>query len=205
MRRNKRVLEMVELAMMIALVVVLQLVSAVIPPIGGMVSITLTLVPVVIGAILFGKKKGGLLGLSFGLIVLINCITGLDPAGSILWNTNPFFTALICFIKGFATGFVPAALYTVCIGKNNNLSATRKNMSALVAALSAPIINTGLFICGMALFFSETLKAWAGGTALVSYIIFTLAGINFVVEFLINIILSPAIARVVDIAKKKIK
>ena len=52
--RNKNIIRMVEMAMLIALVVVLQMVSAMIPPIGGLVSITLTLIPVVIGAILRG-------------------------------------------------------------------------------------------------------------------------------------------------------
>ena len=66
---NQKILRMVQLSMLIALVVVLQIISAMIPPIGGMVSITLTLVPVVVGAILFGKKGGALLGFAFGVIV----------------------------------------------------------------------------------------------------------------------------------------
>ena len=42
--RNKKIVRMVEMAMLVALVVVLQMVSAMIPPIGGLVSITLTLI-----------------------------------------------------------------------------------------------------------------------------------------------------------------
>ena len=206
MRQQKqKTLEMVQIAMLIALVVVLQLISAIIPPIGGMVSITLTLVPVVVGAILFGKKGGVILGFSFGLIVLINCITGLDPGGNILWSANPLLTALICFIKGIAAGFVPAVLYETVKGKKDSIGGGRKYVSALVAALSAPIVNTGLFVCGMLLFFMETLRAWAGGSDVASYILFGLAGINFLVEFLINVILTPAIVRIVDVVKKKIK
>lgn len=205
MRQSRKILEMVELAMLIALVVVLQLVSAVIPPIGGTVSITLTLVPVVVGAILFGKKGGAILGFAFGVIVLINCITGLDVGGNILWNANPFFTALICFVKGIGAGLVPAVLYGVVKGKSEDVSGVRKYVSALVAALSAPIVNTGLFVCGMALFFMDTLSAWAGGSNIVTYVLFGLAGINFLVEFLINIILTPAISRIVQVVKKKIK
>lgn len=203
MRQNQKILRMVEMAMLIALVVVLQLISAVIPPIGGMVSITLTLVPVVVGAILFGKKGGAVLGFTFGLIVLINCVVGLDPGGNILWNTNPFFTALICFAKGIAAGFVPAVLYELALGKKEQVSTARKYTAALIAALSAPILNTGLFVCGMFLFFSETLRAWAGGTDMVSYVLLGLAGINFLVEFLINAILTPAIDRIVAVVKKR--
>lgn len=201
--QNQKILRMVELAMLVALVVVLQLVSAVIPPIGGMVSITLTLVPVVVGAILFGKKGGAILGFTFGLIVLINCVVGLDPGGNILWNTNPFFTALICFTKGIAAGFIPAVLYELVRGKGEQVGTARKYTAALVAALSAPILNTGLFVCGMFLFFSETLRAWAGGTDMVSYVLLGLAGINFLVEFLINAILTPAIDRIVAVVKKR--
>ena len=200
---NQKILRMVQLSMLIALVVVLQIISAMIPPIGGMVSITLTLVPVVVGAILFGKKGGAILGFAFGLIVLINCITALDPGGNILWNTNPFCTLLICFVKGIAAGFVPAVLYGAICGKGEQVKAGKKFGAALVAALSAPILNTGLFVCGMLLFFRETLTAWAGGTEVITYILLGLAGLNFLVEFLINIILTPAIVRIVDVVKKR--
>ena len=189
--------------MLFSLVIVLQIVSAMIPPIGGMVSITLTLIPVVVGAILFGKKGGAFLGFAFGLIVLINCITALDPGGNILWSINPFFTALICFTKGIAAGFVPAVLYQLVCGKEAEVSEKRKYMSALVASLSAPIVNTGLFVCGMFLFFRDTLYAWAGDTAVITYILVGLAGLNFLVEFLINIVLTPAIVRIVDVIKKR--
>jgi uncharacterized membrane protein len=200
--RNKKIIRMVEMAMLVALVVVLQMVSAMIPPIGGLVSITLTLIPVVIGAILFGKKGGAVLGFTFGLIVLINCISGMDPGGNILWTSNPVCTALICFVKGIAAGFIPAVLYEAIKGKDENVSAGRKYAASVVAALSAPVANTGLFVLGMFAFFMDTLKAWAGGTDIVTYILVGLAGLNFLVEFLINIILSPAIVRIVDVVKK---
>lgn len=200
---NQKILRMVEMAMLVALVVALQMVSAMIPPIGGAVSITLTLVPVVVGAILFGKKGGAVLGFTFGLIVLINCITGLDVGGNILWNANPLLTALICFVKGIAAGFIPALLYEAVKGKKETVSGGRKYAAALVAALSAPIVNTGLFVCGMLLFFMEILRAWAGGTDVASYILLGLAGLNFLVEFLINMILTPAIVRIVEAVKKK--
>lgn len=194
---------MAQLALLTALVVVLQIVSAMIPPIGGLVSITLTLIPVVVGGILLGKKSGAFLGFAFGAIVLINCIAGLDVGGNILWNANPFFTALICFVKGIAAGFLPALFYELICGKTP--SSGRTFGATVVAALSAPVINTGLFVCGMFLFFSETLNAWAGGTNVMIYVLTGLAGINFLVEFGINIILSPAIVRIVAVVGKKIK
>ena len=201
-KQNEKILRMVEMAMLVALVVVLQMVSAMIPPIAGAVSITLTLVPVVVGAILFGKKGGAVLGFTFGLIVLVNCVSGLDVGGNILWNANPLLTALICFVKGIAAGFVPALLYEAVKGKKETATGGRKYAASLVASLSAPLVNTGLFVCGMLLFFMEILHAWAGGTDVASYVLLGLAGVNFLVEFLINMILTPAIVRIVEAVKK---
>ena len=201
---KQKTLRTVQLALLVALVVALQIVSALIPPLGGMVSITLTLIPVVVGGILLGKRSGAVLGFTFGLIVMINCMVALDPGGNILWNANPFFTALICFVKGTAAGFFPAWFYEL-MNRGAETSVTKKVAATVVAALSAPVINTGLFVCGMLLFFKDTLYAWAGGTDVVTYILVGLAGVNFLVEFSINIILSPAIVRIVDVAGKKIR
>ena len=139
--QKEKTLELVQLSMLAALVVVLQLLSALIPPIAGMVSITLTLIPVVIGAILFGKKGGAILGFIFGLIVLINCIAGLDPGGNILWTVNPILTALLCIIKGVAAGFVPAAVYSAVM-KDEKIGDKAKTPLTLVAAVLAPVVNT---------------------------------------------------------------
>ena len=203
MRKSKETLRMVQLSLLIALVVVLQIISALIPPIGGTVSITLTLIPVVVGGILYGKKAGAILGFAFGAIVLVNCICALDLGGSILWNANPILTAVICFAKGIAAGFIPACLYELVKGCAEKQSKGRAFAATVVAALAAPIVNTGLFVLGMILFFKDTLYAWAGGTDIMMYVLFGLAGINFLVEFLINIFLSPAIVRIVGVVKKK--
>ncbi len=204
MRSNKKIVRMVQIALLFALVVVLQVVSAVMPKLGP-VSITLTLVPVVVGAILLGTSGGAILGFAFGLVVMINCITALDPGGNILWNANPLLCALICFVKGIAAGVAPALVYRAARGKKEAVGGGRKYVSALVAALSAPIVNTGLFVAGMFLFFKDTLYAWAGGTDIATYVIVGLAGVNFLVELAINVVLSPAIVRIVDVVGKKMK
>ncbi len=202
---KQNTLKTVQLALLVALVVALQMVSALIPPIGGMVSITLTLIPVVVGGILLGKKSGAILGFAFGAIVLINCIVALDPGGNVLWNANPFFTAIICFVKGTAAGFFPAWFYELVKGKGEKVSEGRTFAATVVAALTAPIINTGLFVAGMFLLFKDTLYFWAGETDVIVYILVSLAGINFLVEFLINTILSPAIVRITAVVGKRLK
>ena len=200
--KHNKILELVQISMLSALVVVLQLLSAMIPPIAGTVSITLTLIPVVIGAVLFGKKGGTILGFVFGLIVMINCITGLDPGGSILWNTNPILTALICLVKGTLAGLIPAIVYTA-LTKNKIMSASKKFFSTMLTAMLAPIVNTSIVVLGMLTMFNKTLYEWSGGQPIMLYILVGLAGLNFLIEFIINIVLTPAIIRIADIIKKK--
>ena len=57
----------------------------------------------------------------------------------------------------------------------------------------------------MFLFFKDTLYAWAGETDIVMYVILGLAGLNFLVEFLLNMMLAPAIVRIVAVVSKKMK
>lgn len=199
--QRTRIMTMVEMALLIALVIALQILSAVMPKIGGF-SITLTLIPLIVGAILFGVKGGAVLGFSFGLIVLINCITGLDIGGNILWSANPFLTATICFVKGIAAGVLAAWVYKLVVGKNKDCSARRKYVATVAAAITAPIVNTGLFVVGLVTFFNDILYAWAGDTNALTYIFVGLIGINFIIEFFINVILSPAVVRIIDAVKK---
>lgn len=181
------------LAIFTALIIALQLLSNVAKV--GPVSITLSLVPIVVGAALYGVGAGAYLGFVFGLVVLICCVVGMDIGGNILWNTNPLFTAVICLAKGMAAGAAAGAVYRALAGKN-------RTAAAVCAGIAAPVVNTGLFIVGMALCFHDTLVAWAGGTDVVYYAIIGLTGVNFLVELAVNMVLSPIIVRIINARKK---
>lgn len=79
---------MVGIAVLAALVVVLQLLSSVIKI--GTVSITLTLIPIVVGAAFYGPGAGAILGTVFGLVVYINSATGADYGGNMVFLANRF-------------------------------------------------------------------------------------------------------------------
>ena len=194
----QKTLQMVEMAMLVALVVVLQLISGLIK--FGPFSLSFVLLPVVIGSIVLGYKKGAILGAIFGIVVVIQCATGIDVGGFILWGINPFLTALICIVKGMAAGMVPGLIYRL-INKNDTIG-VRGAIASIVAALSAPIMNTGLFLIGLSVCFNSTLVEWAGGTDVFVYIITGLVGINFVIEFVINLVVSPAISTIIKVVNK---
>lgn len=200
----------VGLSMLTALVVVLQAVVGGIS-FGGF-SITLVLIPVVIGAALFGAKDGAFLGGVFGLIVYINCANGTDLGGNMVFVANPYLCALVCIGKGVLSGLVSGLLYKgifKLFEKNNDdgESANKKTFGSycavFAAAIVAPIVNTGTFVLGMLLFFKDTLASWAGGQPIFSYIILTLTGINFLIELGVNLVLAPAITTIINVIRKK--
>ena len=202
MRRDahKKILDMVILAMMLALVIVLQIFAGFIKV--GPFAPSLVLIPIVVAAILVGPTGGAIIGAAFGVVVITQCMTGVDAGGFILWNINPLLTALICLLKGACAGLVPGLIYKAIAGKEPK--DWRMVLSSVLAAISAPIVNTGLFLVGLSVFFTDTLYAWSGDTNVMLYIITGLVGINFLIEFGINLIVSPAISTVVKVATRRI-
>lgn len=198
---NQKIIFMTELAMLLALVIVLQIFGGLIK--FGPFSLSLVLIPVVIGSVVLGPVGGAVLGFAFGLIVVIQCAMGIDAGGFMLWEINPFLTALICLVKGTVAGLVPGAIYKV-INPNSELN-QKHAIGAVIAAMSAPVVNTGVFLIGLSVFFNGTLTEWAGGMNILLYIVTGLVGINFVIELGINIIVSPAIATVIKAVSKNVK
>lgn len=195
--RKQRTLKMVQLAILLALVIVLQLFGSSIKV--GATSFSLVLIPIALGGMLLGAKAGAFLGFVFGLITLIAGITGTDAFTQILFQDHPFLTSLTCLGKATAAGLVSGLLYRVVAKKNRYLA-------AFTAAAAAPIVNTGLFIL-CALLMSDTLSAnfVADGTTVIYFLVIGCAGINFIVEFCVNLLVSPALHMVTDVVSKQLR
>lgn len=193
MNRNQKYRTLTGLALFTAIVVVLQIVGSFIK--FGPFSVSLVLIPIVVGAAVYGPKAGAYLGGVFGAVVLIACVTGADTGGAILWNANPFLTALICLVKGILAGLAAGAVYTV-LARNGRIS--NKVAGTIVAAVVCPVVNTGVFVLGLAVCFQDILISWAGGSSVVYYVLVGMVGLNFLMEMLINIVLSPIIVRIIQ-------
>ncbi len=196
--KTNNISRMVQLAVLLAIVIILQcfLGSIVV----GATSFSVVLVPIVIGAILLGPGAGAFLGFAFGLVVLIRGITGQDGFTNMLFVAQPLFTALICLGKGAAAGWIAGLLYKL-LGKVSSFWAS------VVAAASAPVVNTGLFILGGLTLVRGTLEAnlsTFGADSVLIFLVIGCAGINFLVEFGVNLVLSPAIYRIISVVKSKI-
>lgn len=187
------------LGVLAALVVVLAVAGAI--PVGTF-TITLTLVPIVVGAILYGWQGGALLGTIFGVIVAIQVVTGAAGAFSTaMLEYAPAVTVLTCILKGTAAGLF-AGLFFRWFSRRNLYLGT------IMAAIIAPVANTGIFsIMCLSVFRPLVLSALGltaeSGGVLTAFLV-GFIGVNFVIELVINIVLAPVIMRIVTAAKKNV-
>ena len=177
-------------ALLTALVVVLQCMGSFIR--FGMFSISLVLIPIVIGAALCGPKISTWLGFVFGVVVLIT-----DAAAFLAIDV--FGTVLTVLLKGAACGLAAGLVYKLLANKN-------KYVAVAAAAVVCPVVNTGIFLLGCVAFFFKTIEEWGlalGFGSAIEYMFLGLAGGNFLFELGVNIVLSPVIVRLVGIAEAK--
>ena len=178
-------------AMLTAIVVVLQVLANFIQPVPG-VSISLVLVPIVIGAALLGPVIGAWLGLAFSVTVLVS------GGATAFFPISAAGTVITVLVKGTCAGFLAGLVYKALESKNRYLA-------VICAAIVCPTVNTGLFLVGCRLFFWPTISSWgaaAGFSNPVAYAFLGLAGINYLVELGINIVLAPVILRLVNLGRQ---
>ncbi len=179
----------VGMGVLTALVIVLQAIGSVIR--FGTFSITLVLVPIIVGAALYGWKAGAWLGFVFGIMVLAT------DAGAFLAISVPG-TIITCLLKGILAGAAAGIVYQLFENKT-------KLGAVIGAGIVCPVVNTGVFLLGCLVFFLNTVKEWGAGAGYENvgkYFLFGFVGLNFVIELAINLVLATAIVRILNIIKK---
>ena len=201
---KQKILKLVQLAILVALIFVMQyigtLVSAPFAALG--IELSFVLIPIVVGAFLLGPAEGAILGFIFGIMTVV--LTFMAPGGMtyILMESNPVMYIFVAMFKAVAAGFGSGLIYK---GLDKVFKGKLVYLRTLIASASAPVINTGIFLVGMVLFFSNVIsERWAGGQNVFLFIA-GLIWINFVIELAINIVLTPAIIRIVEVVGKKNK
>lgn len=177
-------------AVFTAIVVVLQLLCFFIR--FGIFEITLVLVPIVVGAALYGPLAGGWLGLVFGLVVLLSGDAGL------FFGWNPLGTILTVLLKGTLAGVCAGLIYRA-------LAKWKSDIAAIAAGIAAPVVNTGIFFLGCLAFFLNDISVMAaenGQPDAIRFIIFGFIGGNFIFELLLSVVLSPVVVRLIKLGRK---
>jgi len=188
---RKQIEKLALLALLTAMVAVLAYFGGFIK-IGGLASISLTLIPVVLGAALCGPFAGAWLGGVSGAIFFATADAafwlGLSIPGTII----------TVMVKGILAGLCAGLVYRLLEKKNRYLA-------VIVSAVVAPVVNTGIFLLGCLVFFMDAVNSFAlaEGISVGAYLILFFVGLNFVFELLTNIILSPTILKILNIKQKK--
>jgi len=197
MNRRTPILSMVQIALLSALVVVLQVFFSQIRV--GVVTLNFVLVPIVIAGALISPMAGLIVGAFAGLTTFIQVFTSGDVFYVFLMTNNAFATALICIVKTAAAGFLAGLVYHLINGIGKS-SKGKSYIGALAASVICPVVNTGIFVLGMLTFFGSAFTAdatfgpMAAGNV-VSFVLVGLVGVNFFFELALNVVICPLICQ----------
>lgn len=187
-KKSVDVTKITYIALFTAIVAVLQSVGGFIR--FGMFSVSLVLVPIVIGTALCGKWSGAWLGFVFSIAVFIS------GDAAFFLSLNIPGTIITVILKGTLAGLCAGVVYEL-------LEKFGRFVAVMTAAVVCPIVNTGIFLVGCRLFFFDAVKEWAvgEGVSVGAYMIVFLVGFNFIFELLFNVVLAPVAVRLIDMKK----
>ena len=183
--RNEKVKRMVGIALLMAVVVVLQLLGSF--KMLGTVELSLVLLPIVVGAAVYGPMAGAILGATFGVVVLT------QPGTVFFYEMSVIGTIIVVLLKGALSGLLAGLTYRA-------LSKKAPVVAVILCAIVCPVVNTAIFFLGCMTFFYADLAAFSPNVAL--YVITTFIGVNFIAEFLFNVLCCPVVIRVLHILKR---
>jgi len=136
-KNHNLIFGMVLTAILAAIVVFLQLFGTGIHI--GPVTFSFVLIPIILGACLVNEYSGLVLGTLFGIIVLAGGISGADAFTNIYFTNAPVITTLLCIGKGAVAGYIPGLIFKIFKNK-------KPILGIILASISAPILNTSIFI-----------------------------------------------------------
>ena len=179
-------------SLMTALVVVFQCLATY-TAFFGPFSTAIGLIPIVIGAAMCGPFVGAWLGLVFAIVVIATGGANLF----FMFNVPGTIITVVC--KGVACGFVSGVVYKF-------FEEINKTFSVVLAALVCPMVNTGVFLIGSAIFFvphANEMGALLGMEESGFALFIALAIGNFLFELGMNAVLSPVMVRILDMPGKR--
>lgn len=190
---SQRTLGLVQLALFSGIIVIM----AFTPFIGyiplGFTRATIIHVPVIIGSLMLGPKKGAFLGGVFGLTSLIN--NTINPTAT-SFVFSPFITVgdihggigslIICFIPRILVGVIPYYVYKLIMKTKKEPSRARMNVALGFAGVVGSLTNTLLVMNFIFVFFKEAYaKANEVASETVYNFILGIIGINGVPEAIV--------------------
>lgn len=192
MNRNNHVRYLTQLALLVAIEMVMKAIGLGSVPVGPLYMSFLT-VPIAVGAIVLGPLAGMILGGVFGAVSFLDAIKGASIMTSNLLAGSPLHTFMLCFVMrvlmGLCVGLVYRGMEKVC----------RKSVvNCFVTSLSAPLLNTLFFMGYIVLAFYQSayiqgLVAAKGAANPLMFVVL-LVGFQGVVEAIVCSVAGTAVA-----------
>lgn len=199
--KNKKLYDLVLLALFIAIELAMYLMGLGLVPIGPL-KMSFLPVPVAVGAILMGPWQGAVLGAAFGLCSLWDAISGSSIMTNAFFAISPVHTVILC------VGM--RALMGLCVGSLFQLLRridSKKILSYYISALAAPMLNTVFFMGYIVLFFYQTdyiqNLVSAKGAANPFMFVILLVGVQGLIEMVVCTITGGSAAKGVAVALRK--
>ena len=157
--------------------------------------ISFAMVPVAIGAILYGPFVGAILGGIFGIVSFLQCL-GYSAFGVLILTESLPLTLIVCIPTRILAGLLTGLIFKWI---NSTKSKSIKELAFPIASLIAPLLNTIFFMGALvALFFKgDTLQGFAEvlGTFNPFLFIILFVGINGLVEIIAGFVVAYPVTR----------
>ena len=157
------------------------------------------LIILVIAAIFLGPLAGMLIGCVSGAVTAIQVLTVPSFFNTFLVTVNPIAACVISVIKTAVAGLLVGFVYRLM-----NKLCKFSLINTLVSSALCPVVNSGIFAVGMFAFFSDALLADATLSTYGSVLAIVFVGlieVNFIVEFIVTTLISPALCKTITAAK----
>ena len=177
--------KLTQLALLIAIQLILSFTPLGFIILPGMVSITIMHIPVIVGGIVMGPMYGGILGLVFGLLSMYKATTAatsvVDQAFSPFLSGAPVQSIIMCIVPRVLLGVVAALLFRALEKRIKS-----KGLAIAISAAVASVMHTVLVLgCLWALFDSLPLKS----------VFLTLVTLNGFSEIAVAVIVAVGVCR----------
>lgn len=189
-----------QLALFIAIILVMKILHLTSIPVGPL-NMTLTMVPIAIGAMLLGPKAGAIFGFVYGCTSLYDAISGQSAMTAFFFQFSPFLTILLCVGTRTLVGALTGWIFNLVkkVDPTNTIC-------YFVGGLAAPVLNTLFFMSFIMLVFYNTdfvqnLVNTLGATGPVALTVM-MVGVQGLVEAGTGLVVGGAVAKAVAQALK---
>ena len=199
---------LVTLALIVALMLVMDVTGLAMIPLPGQYTSIMT-VPVAVGAMMLGPLAGGILG---GVMGAISFATALKTGFStlILAGYSGYSVALLAALNSFVPRILMGLLTGLIFKGIHKLDKT-KTVSFYLGGLAAPLLNTVLYMTVLVLIFlnAPTLEALIGPELMEKFrsniLLFVAAyvGVQALIEAAVGCIISGSVGKILYSVRKK--